>query len=130
MTCKNFCLYYIVPVIYYSWYSLTNKGGSKAVLAIPDSCYRSSEKPGHYYLIRMQNTTLDLNSILSIRLSTWAFHKVALLLISLELYIPFLCLIVLIVEAPDLLIREKNYLDLYIAFLYEIPDIFLLIPET
>jgi hypothetical protein len=130
ITLKDFCLYYAVPVVYYSWYSLTNRGDSGAVLAIWGSCYGSSKKLGHYYLIRKQDTTPDLGSILSTRLGTLASYKVALLLVPLELYTLFPYLIVLIVKAPDLLIREGNYLDLYIVSLYKIPDIFLLIPEA
>ena len=72
----------------------------------------------------------NLGLILFTRLGTLASYKIVLLLIPLELYIPFLCLIILIVEAPDLLVRKDNYLGLYIASLYKIPDIFLLIPET
>ena len=130
MTLKDFRPYYAVPVIYYSWHSLTNRGDSRAVLTIRGSCYRSSKELGHYYLIRKQDTIPDLGSILSTRLGTLASHKVVSLLISLELYTPFPPLIVLIIEAPDLLIREESYLDLYIASLYKIPDIFLLIPEA
>ena len=130
MTLKNFRPYYVIPVVYYSWYSLTNRRDSRAVLAIRGSYYRSSKELGHYYLIRKRDTTPDLGLILFTRLGTLASHKVVLLLISLELYTPFPCLIVLIVKAPDLLIRERNYLDLYIASLYKIPDIFLLIPKA
>ena len=130
MTLKDFRPYYAVPVIYYSWYSLTNRRDSGAVLAIWGSYYRSSKELGHYYLIRKQDITPDLGPILFTRLGTLASYKVVLLLISLELYTLFPCLIVLIVEAPDLLIREGNYLGLYIASLYKIPDIFLLIPEA
>jgi hypothetical protein len=120
----------MVPVVYYSWYSLTNRRDSGIVLAIRDSCYRSSKELEYYYLIRIQDTTPDLNSILFTRLGTLASYKVALLLVPLELYIPFPCLIVLIAEAPDLLIRKGGYLGLYIASLYKIPDIFLLILEA
>jgi hypothetical protein len=130
MILKDFRLYYTVPVVYYSWYSLTNRGDSIAVLAIWGSYYRSSKKLGYYYLIRKQDIISDLGSILSIRFSTLAFYKIALLLVFLELYTSFLCLIVLIAEAPDLFIRKGSYLDLYIASLYRIPDIFLLIPEA
>jgi hypothetical protein len=130
VTLKDFCPYYVVPVIYYSWYSLTNRGDSGVVLAIRDSCYKSSKKLGYYYLIRKQDTIPDLGPILSTRLGTLVFHKVISLLISLKLHTPFPCLIVLIAEAPDLLIRERGYLGLYIASLYKIPDIFLLIPEA
>ena len=120
----------MILVIYYSWCNLTNKRDSGTVLAIWGSYYRSSKELGYYYLIRKQDITPDLGSILFIRLGTLASYKAVLLLISLELYTSFPCFIVLIVEAPDLLIREKNYLGLYIASLYEIPDIFLLIPEA
>jgi hypothetical protein len=123
-------LYYIIPVVYYSWYSLTNKGDSIAVLAIRGSYYRSSKELGYYYLIRKLDITLDLGPILFIRLGTLASYKVALLLVPLEFYTLFLCFIVLIIKAPDLLIRKGSYLDLYIASLYKIPDIFLLIPEA
>jgi hypothetical protein len=64
------------------------------VLAVQDSCYRSSEELGYYYLIRIQNITPDLDPILSTRLGTLASYRVALLLVPLELYIPFPCLIV------------------------------------
>jgi hypothetical protein len=100
------------------------------VLAIRDSYYKSSKELGYYYLIRIQDTTPDLDPILSTRLGILASYRVALLLVPLELHIPFLCLIVLIAEAPDSLIREGSYLGLYIAFLYRIPDIFLLILEA
>jgi hypothetical protein len=68
ITCKDFRPYYMVPVVYYSWYSLTNRRGSGAVLAIRGSCYGSSKEPGRYYLIRIQNITPDLDSILFTRL--------------------------------------------------------------
>jgi hypothetical protein len=100
------------------------------VLAIWGSYYRSSKELEYYYLIRKQNTTLNLSSILSTRFGILASYKIVLLLIFLELYTPFSCLIVLIVEASDLLIRKENYLDFYIVSLYRIPDIFLLIPEA
>jgi hypothetical protein len=70
VTCKDFRPYYAVPAVYRSWYSLTNRGGSGAVLAIRGSYYRSSKEPGRYYLIRMQDTTPDLDLILSTRLGT------------------------------------------------------------
>ena len=70
MTCKDFRPYYAVPVVYYSWYSLTNRGGSGAVLAIRGSYYKSSKEPGRYYLIRIQDTTPDLDPILFTRLGT------------------------------------------------------------
>jgi hypothetical protein len=70
VTCKDFCPYYTVPVAYYSWYSLTNRGGSGTVLAIRGSCHGSSKEPGHYYLIRIQDITPDLDPILSTRLGT------------------------------------------------------------
>jgi hypothetical protein len=130
MILKDFYLYYIVPVVYYSWYSLTNRRDSIAVLAIRSSYYKSFKELGYYYLIRKQDTTPDLGSILSTRFGILAFYKIALLLVPLELYILFPYFIVLIIEAPDLLIRERSYLNLYIAFLYRIPDIFLLIPEA
>ena len=130
MTLKNFRLYYAIPVIYYSWHSLINRRDSGAVLAIWDSYYKSSKKLGRYYLIRKQDTTPDLGLILFTRLSTLVSHKAVLLLIFLELRTSFPCLIVLMAEAPDLLIREGSYLSLYIASLREIPDIFLLIPEA
>jgi hypothetical protein len=100
------------------------------VLAIRDSYYRSSKELGYYYLIRIQDTTPDPDPILSTRFGTLASYRAALLLVPLELYIPFLRLIVPIVEAPDSLIREGGYLGLYIASLYRIPDIFLLILEA
>jgi hypothetical protein len=100
------------------------------VLAIRDSYYRSSKELGYYYLIRIQDTTPDLDPILSTGFDTLAFYRVALLLVPLKLYIPFLCFIVLIVETPDSLIRKGGYLSLYIASLYRIPDIFLLILEA
>jgi hypothetical protein len=100
------------------------------VLAIRDSCYRSSKELGYYYLIRIQDTIPDLDSILSTRLGILASYRVVLLLIPLEFYIPFLRFIVPIIEAPDLLIRKGGYLGLYIASLYRIPDIFLLILEA
>ena len=130
MTLKNFRSYYVVLVIYYSWHNLTNRGNSGAVLAIWGSYYKSSKELGYYYLIRKQDTTSDLGLILFTRLSTLASYKVVSLLISLKLRILFPCLIVLIVKAPDLLIRERGYLGLYIASLYKILDIFLLIPEA
>ena len=130
VTLKNFCPYYMVPVVYRSWYSLTNRGDSIVVLVIWGSYYRSSKELGYYYLIRKQDTTPDLGPISFTRLGTLASYKAALLLVSLELYTLFPCLIVLIAEAPDLLIRKGGYLNLYIASLYRIPDIFLLIPET
>jgi hypothetical protein len=114
-------------VIYYSWYSLTNRKGSIVIPAIRDSYYRSSKEPGYYYLIRIQDITPDLDSILFTKLNTSASYKTALLLVPFKLYILFLYLIVLIVEAPDLLIWKGGYLNLYIAFLYRIPSIFLLI---
>jgi hypothetical protein len=100
------------------------------VLAIRNSYYRSSKELGYYYLIRIQDTTPDLDSILSTGLGTLASYRIALLLVPLKLYIPFLCFIVLIAEAPDSLVREGGYLGLYIASLYGIPDIFLLILEA
>jgi hypothetical protein len=118
----------MVLVIYYSWYSLINRRDSEIVLAIRDSYYRSSKELEYYYLIRKQDITPDLYPILFTRLGTLASYKIALLLVSLELYILFPYFIVLIIKAPDLLIREKNYLNSYIAFLYKIPGIFLLIP--
>jgi hypothetical protein len=60
--------------------------------------------------------TSDLDPILFTRLGILASYKVALLLVFLKLRIPFPCLIILIVKAPDLLIRKEDYLDLYIAF--------------
>jgi hypothetical protein len=120
----------MVPVVYYSWYSLTNRGNSGVVLAIWDSYYRSSKELEYYYLIRIQDITPDLDSILFTRLGILASYRIALLLVPLELYILFPCLIVLIVEAPDSLIRKRSYLGLYIASLYKIPDIFLLILEA
>ena len=71
-----------------------------------------------------------MDLILSTRLGILASYRIALLLVPLELYIPFPCFIVLIVEAPDSLIRKGGYLGLYIASLYRIPDIFLLILEA
>ena len=130
MTLKNFRSYYIIPVVYYSWYSLTNRGDSGAVLVIWGSYYRSSKELGHYYLIRKQDTILDLGFIFPTRLGILASYKVVLLLIFFELYTLFPYLIVLIIKAPDLLVRKGSYLSLYIASLYEIPDIFLLIPEA
>jgi hypothetical protein len=130
VTLKDFCPYYIVPVVYYSWYNSTNRRDSGAVLAIRGSYYRSSEKLEYYYLIRKQDITPDLDPILFTRLGTLASHKVALLLVSLKLYTLFSYLIVLIAEAPDLLIRKGDYLNLYIASLYKILDIFSLIPEA
>ena len=127
---KDFRLYYTVPVVYYSWYSSTNRRDSGIILAIRDSYYKSSEELGYYYLIRIQDTIPDLNPILSTRFGILASYRIALLLVSLELYIPFLYFIVLIIEAPDSLIRKGDYLGLYIAFLYRIPDIFLLILEA
>jgi hypothetical protein len=127
---KDFRLYYTVPAIYYFWYSPTNRGDSGVVLAVRDSYYRSSEELGYYYSIRIQDITPDLDPILSTGLGTLASYRAALLLVPLELYIPFLCLAVLIVEAPDSLIRKGGYLGLYIASLYGIPDIFLLILEA
>ena len=100
------------------------------VLAIWGSYYKSSKELGHYYLIRKQDITLDLGPILFTRLGTLASYKVVLLLIFLEFHTSFPRLIVLIIEVPDLLIREGSYLGLYIASLYEIPDIFSLIPEA
>ena len=97
------------------------------VLAVRDSCYRSSEELGYYYLIRIQDTTPDLDPILSTRLGILAFYRIALLLIPLKFHIPFPYLVIPIAEAPDSLIRKGDYLGLYIAFLYRIPDIFLLI---
>ena len=70
MALENFRPYYIIPVVYYSWYSLTNREGSGAVLAIRDSYYGSSKELGHYYLIRIQDTTPDLDPILFTRLGT------------------------------------------------------------
>jgi hypothetical protein len=70
VTCKDFRSYYAVLVVYYSWYSLTNRGGSGAILAIRGSYYKSSKEPGHYYLIRIQDTTPDLDPILFTRLGT------------------------------------------------------------
>ena len=87
MTLKDFRLYYAVPVIYYSWYNLTNRGDSGAVLAIRGSYYKSSKELGHYYLIRKQDIILDLGLILFTRLSTLASYKIVLLLIFLKLYI-------------------------------------------
>jgi hypothetical protein len=127
---KDFRLYYIVPAVYCSWYSPINRGDSGIVLAIRDSYYRSSEKLEYYCLIRIQDTTPDLDSILSTGLGTLASYRVALLLVPLEFYIPFPCLIVPIAEAPDSLVRKGDYLGLYIASLYRIPDIFLLILEA
>jgi hypothetical protein len=101
-------LYYIVPVVYYSWYSLINRRDSGIVLAIRDSYYRSSKELEYYYLIRIQDTTPDLDPILSTRLGILASYRVALLLVPLELYIPFPCFIVLIVEALDSLIRKGS----------------------
>ena len=100
------------------------------VLAIRDSYYKSSKELGYYYLIRIQDTTPDLDPILSTRFGTLASYRIALLLVLLELYIPFPYLIVLIAEALDSLIRKGNYLGLYIASLYRILDIFLLILEA
>jgi hypothetical protein len=100
------------------------------VLAVRDSCYRSSEELGYYYLIRIQDTTPDLDPILSTGLGTLASYRAASPLVPLELHIPFLRLIVPIAEAPDSLIRKGDYLGLYIASLYRIPDIFLLILEA
>jgi hypothetical protein len=127
---KDFRLYYTVPVVYRSWYSPTNRRDSGVVLAIRDSYYRSSKELGYYYLIRIQDTTPDLDPILSTRLGTLASYRIALLLVPLEFYIPFPRLIVLIAEAPDSLVRKGGYLGLYIASLYKIPDIFLLILEA
>jgi hypothetical protein len=127
---KDFRPYYTVPVVYCSWYSPTNRRDSGVVLAIRDSYYRSSEELGYYYLIRIQDTTPDLDPILSTRLGILASYRISLLLVFFELYIPFLRLIVLIAEAPDSLIREGGYLGLYIASLYGIPDVFLLILEA
>jgi hypothetical protein len=100
------------------------------VLAVRDSYYRSSEELGYYYLIRIQDTTPDLDPILSTGFGTLASYGVALLLVPLELYIPFPRLAVPMAEAPDSLIREGGYLGLYIASLYRIPDVFLLILEA
>jgi hypothetical protein len=100
------------------------------VLAVRDSCYGSSEELGYYYSIRIQDITPDLDPILSTRLGTLASYRAALPLVPLELHIPFPRLIVPIAEAPDSLIREGGYLGLYIASLYGIPDIFLLILEA
>jgi hypothetical protein len=100
------------------------------VLAVRDSCYRSSEELEYYYLIRIQDTTPDLDPILSTRLGTLASYRAASLLVPLELYIPFPRLIVPIAEAPDSLVREGGYLGLYIASLYRIPDVFSLILEA
>jgi hypothetical protein len=100
------------------------------VLAVRDSCYRSSEELGYYYSIRIQDTTPDLDPILSTGLGILASYRAVLLLVPLELYIPFPCLAVPIAEAPDSLIRKGDYLGLYIASLYRIPDIFLLILEA
>ena len=86
MTLKNFRLYYAIPVIYYSWYNLTNKRNSGVVLAIWGSYYRSSKELGHYYLIRKRDITPDLGPILFTRLGTLASYKVVLLLVSLKLY--------------------------------------------
>ena len=130
MTLKDFRSYYAIPVVYYSWHSLTNRGDSGAVLAIRGSCYKSSKELGRYYLIRKRDITPDLGPILFTRLGTLASHKAVSLLVSLELHTPFPHLIVLIAEAPDLLVRERNYLGLCVASLYKIPDIFLLIPEA
>ena len=130
MTLKDFRPYYAVPVIYYSWYNLTNRGDSGAVLAIRGSYYRSSKELGRYYLIRKRDITPDLDLILSTRLGTLASYKVVSLLISLELHTLFPRLVVLIAEAPDLLIGEGGYLGLCVASLREIPDIFSLIPEA
>jgi hypothetical protein len=123
-------LYYTVPVIYYSWYSPTNRRDSGIVLAIRDFYYRSSKELEYYYLLRIQDTILDLDPILSTRFGILASYRIALLLVPFKLYIPFPYLIVPIVEAPDSLIRKGGYLSLYIAFLYKIPDIFLLILEA
>jgi hypothetical protein len=100
------------------------------VLAVRDSYYRSSEELGYYYSIRIQDTTPDLDPILSTGLGTLASYRTALPLVPLELYIPFPRLTVPMAEAPDSLIREGGYLGLYIASLYRIPDIFLLILEA
>jgi hypothetical protein len=127
---KDFCPYYTVPVVYRFWYSPINRGDSGVVLAVRDSCYRSSEELGYYYLIRIQDTIPDLDPILSTGLGTLASYRAALLLVPLKLYIPFLYLIVLMAEALDSLIRKGDYLGLYIASLYGILDIFLLILEA
>jgi hypothetical protein len=130
VTLKDFRPYYAVPAVYYSWRSLTNRGDSGAVLAIRGSCYGSSEELGRYYLIRKQDIIPDLGPILSTGLGTLASHEIVSPLIPLELHIPFPRLIVLMAEAPDLLVREGGCLGLYIASLYKIPDIFSLIPEA
>jgi hypothetical protein len=70
VTCKDFRPYYAVPVAYYSWHSLTNRGGSGAVLAIRGSCRGSSKEPGRYCSMRIQDTTPDLDPILSTGLGT------------------------------------------------------------
>jgi hypothetical protein len=70
VTYKDFRPYYAVPAVYYSWHSLTNRGGSRAVLAIRGSYCGSSKEPGRYYLMRIQDTTPDLDPILSTRLGT------------------------------------------------------------
>jgi hypothetical protein len=127
---KDFRPYYTVPVVYRFWYSPTNRRDSGVVLAVRDSYYRSSKELGYYYLIRIQDTTLDLDPILSTGLGTLASYRAALLLVPLEFHIPFPHLIVPIAEAPDLLIRKGGYLGLYIASLYGIPDVFLLILEA
>jgi hypothetical protein len=127
---KDFRPYYTVLVVYRFWYSPTNRGDSGVVLAVRDSCYRSSKELGHYYSIRIQDTTPDLDSILSTGFGTLASYRAALPLVPLEFYIPFPCLAVLIVEAPDSLIRKGDYLGLCIASLYRIPDVFLLILEA
>ena len=100
------------------------------VLAVRDSCYGSSEELGHYCLMRTQDTTPDLDPILSTGLGTLASYGAASPLVPLELHIPFPRLAVPIAEAPDSLVREGGYLGLYIASLYRIPDIFLLILEA
>jgi hypothetical protein len=127
---KDFRPYYTVPVVYYSWYSPTNRRDSGVVLAVRDSCYGSSKELGYYYLIRIQDTTPDLDPIFSTGFGILASYRAALPLVPLELYIPFPYLTVLIAEAPDSLIRKGGYLGLYIASLYKIPDIFLLILEA
>ena len=127
---KDFRPYYTVPAVYRFWYSPTNRRDSGVVLAIRDSCYRSSEELGYYYSIRIQDTTPDLDPILSTRLGTLASYRAALPLVPLELHIPFPRLAVPIAEAPDSLVREGGYLGLYIASLYGIPDVFSLILEA
>ena len=130
VTLKDFRPYYAVPAVYRSWRSPTNRGDSGAVLAVRGSCHGSSEELGRYYSMRKQDTIPDLGPILSTGLGTLASHEVVSPLAPLELRTPFPRLVVLIAEAPDLLIREGGCLDLCVASLREIPDIFSLIPEA